>query len=109
MQTTTSKTFQKPRGKKKNNNYRRKNSSTKIASQTNHEATVGGNQSKRKYKYLCMVFQEDHMTKDCPHLNDVHNYVKKGQPSSQLAVLTNRFLAPQQMVARASSPPSRGP
>jgi hypothetical protein len=54
-----------------------------------------------------MVCEEDHMTKDCPHLPDVHNYIKHGQPSSQPAVLTNAFLAPQQMVAQAPIPPSR--
>ena len=48
------------------------------------------------------------MTKDCPCLPDVHNYVKQGKPSSQPAVLTNPFPAPQQMVAQAPAPPSRG-
>ena len=48
------------------------------------------------------------MIEDCPHLPNVRNYIKKGQPSSQPAVLTNPFLAPQQMVAQAPIPPSRG-
>ena len=48
------------------------------------------------------------MTKDCPHLPDVRNYVKKGQPSSQPAVLTNPFPPPQKMVSQAFAPPSGG-
>ena len=46
------------------------------------------------------------MTKDCPLLPDVHNYINQGQPCSQPAVLTNHFLAPQPMVAQAHVPPS---
>ena len=48
------------------------------------------------------------MTKDCPRLLNVGNYIKQVQPSSQLAVLTNPFPAPQQMVAQAPIPPSGG-
>ena len=48
------------------------------------------------------------MTKDCPHLPDVRNYVNQGQPSSQPMVLTNPIPTPQQMVAQAPIPPSRG-
>ena len=48
------------------------------------------------------------MTKDCPRLPDIQNYVKQGQPSSQPAVLMNPFPAPQQMVAQATDPPSGG-
>ena len=44
------------------------------------------------------------MTKDCPRLPDIQNYVKQGQPSSQPAVLTNPFPTPQQMVAQAPTP-----
>ena len=43
------------------------------------------------------------MTKDFPHLPDIQNYVKQGQPSYQPTILTNPFLAPQQMVSRAPS------
>ena len=46
------------------------------------------------------------MTKDCLHLLDIQNYVKQGQPSSQPAVLTNLFPAPQQMVAQSHAPAS---
>lgn len=48
------------------------------------------------------------MTKDCPRLPNVGNYVKQGQPSSQPAILTNPFPTPQQMVAQATTPPSGG-
>ena len=48
------------------------------------------------------------MTKDCLCLPDVHTYVKQGQPSSQPAVLTNLFPAPQQMVVQATAPPLGG-
>ena len=48
------------------------------------------------------------MTKDCPFLTYVCNYVKQEQPSSQPVVLTNPYPAPQQMVSQASAPPSRG-
>ena len=48
------------------------------------------------------------MTKYCPHLNDVPNYVQQGQASSQPAVLTNPFPDPQQMVAQDFAPPSGG-
>ena len=34
------------------------------------------------------------MTKYCPHLLNVRNYVKQGQPSSQPMVLTNPSPAP---------------
>lgn len=46
------------------------------------------------------------MTKDCPHLPDIQNYVKQGPPSSQPAILKNPFPAPQQMVAQAPAPAS---
>ena len=48
------------------------------------------------------------MTKDCPRVLNVHKYVKQGQPSSQLVVLTNPFPTPQQMVAQAPAPQSGG-
>jgi hypothetical protein len=48
------------------------------------------------------------MTKDCPCLLDVRNYVKQGQPSSQPMVLTNLFPALQQMVSQDPIPPSGG-
>ena len=44
------------------------------------------------------------MTKDCPRLPDIQNYVKQGQPSSQPTVLTNPFPALQQIVSQATSP-----
>ena len=59
-------------------------------------------------KYPCMVCQEDHKTQDCPRLPDIQNYVKQGQPSSQLVVLTNPFPAPQQIVSQAHAPTSDG-
>ena len=55
-----------------------------------------------------MVCHEDHMTKYFLHLPDVRSYVKQGKPSSQHAILTNPFPAPQQMVSKASVPPSGG-
>lgn len=48
------------------------------------------------------------MTKDCPCLPNVHNYVKQGQPSSQPTLLTNPFPSPQQMVSQDTTPPSGG-
>lgn len=109
MQTTTSKTSQHPGGKKKKNNNRcKKNSSTQLTGQINQETNVGGSKSKQKFKYPCMVCQEYHVTKYCPHLGDVQNYVKQGQPSSQLAVLRNLFPAPQQMLDQVPCPPSGG-
>ena len=53
-----------------------------------------------------MVCQEDHKTQDCPHPSDVQNHVKQGHPSSQPAVLTNPFPAPQQVVAQVPTPAS---
>jgi hypothetical protein len=95
VQTTAPKTSQQSREKKRNNNNRpKKNSSTEPTRPTNQEYNVGGNHSRRKFKYPHVVCQEDHMTKYCPHLPDVHNYVKQGQPSSQPVVLTNPFPAP---------------
>jgi len=109
VQTTTFKTSQQPRGKKKNNNNRRKKIFyTKTIGQTNQETNAGGCKSERKFKYPCMVYQKDHMTKYCPILTNVRNYVKQGQPSSKPAVLTNPFPSPKQMVAQALTPPSAG-
>jgi len=48
------------------------------------------------------------MTKYCPHLPDVCNYVKQGKLSSQPVVLTNPFPSPQHMVSQAAAPPSGG-
>ena len=48
------------------------------------------------------------MTKDCPRLPDIQNYVKQGQPSSQPVELTNHFPTPQQMVDQYLAPPSGG-
>lgn len=48
------------------------------------------------------------MTKDCPCLPDIQNYVKQGQLSSQLVVLTNPFPSLQQMVAQATAPTFSG-
>ena len=85
VQTTAPKTSQQPGGKKiNNNNHRKKNSSTHPTGQTNQESNVGGSQSKRKFKYPCMVCQEDRMTKDCPCLPNVRNYVKQGNPPPNL-------------------------
>ena len=105
VQTTNS--SQPSSNKKKNNNCnKKKNSSTKQTDQTNSASNVGGNKGRRKFKYPCMVCQEDHMTKDCPRLLDIQNYIKQEKPSSQLAVLTNPFPTPQQMVAQAPAPAS---
>ena len=106
MHTTASETSEQPRGKKKNHNRLKKKYFVEPTSQTNQENIVRGSQSKRKYKYPCMVCQEYHMTKDCPRLNDVRNYIKQGQPSSKPAI--NPFPALQQMVAQAPAPPFRG-
>ena len=109
VQTTTPKTYQPPSSKKKNNNnHHNKNASTKPTKQTNPESNTRGTKSKQKFTYPCMVCQADHMTKYCPHLPNVCNYTKKGQPSSQPVVLTNHFPAPQQMLAQSPIPPSRG-
>jgi hypothetical protein len=48
------------------------------------------------------------MTKDCPRLTDVRNYVKQGEPSSQPVVLTNPFPSLQQMVSEVPTPSLRG-
>ena len=74
--------------KKNNNRNKKKNTSTEQSEQTNSASLAGGNKGRHKFKYPCMVFQEDHKTQDCPRLSDVQNYVKHGQPSSQLAVLS---------------------
>ena len=88
----TTKSSHPPGNKKKNNNNRRKkNTSTKQTEQTNPESNAGGNKGRHKFKYPCIVCQEDHMTKDCPRLPNIQNYVKQGQPSSQPALLTNNF------------------
>ena len=92
--------------KKKNNHNKKKNTSTEQTEQTNSAFNVGGNKGIRKFKYSCMLCQEDHKTQDCPRLPGIQNYVKQGQRSSQPAVLTKPFPAPQQMVAQAPAPAS---
>ena len=100
MQTANS--SQPPGNKKKNNNCnKKKNTSTEHTEQTNSESNARGNKGRCKFKYPCMVCQEDPKTQDCPRLTNIQNYVKQGQPSSQPAVLTNPFPTPQQIVAQA--------
>jgi hypothetical protein len=84
----------------------KKNTSTEQTKQTNSASNVGGNKGRCKFKYPCMVCQEDHKTQDCPCLPDIQNYVKQEQPSSQPTVLTNPFPALQQMVAQVPTPAS---
>lgn len=76
------KSSQPPSNKDKNNNHHKKNTSSEHTKQTNSESNAGGNKGRRKFKYPCMVYQEDHMTKYIPRLPDIQNYVKQGQPSS---------------------------
>jgi hypothetical protein len=59
----------------------------------------------RKPKFPCLIFGEDHFTRDCPHRDKVAKLFKG---NSQPVVLTQPFPQQKSMVGQALSPPTKG-
>jgi hypothetical protein len=108
VQSTTPKNPQQSEGKNKgNNNKKNKNSSEQSFPKTQENNTEG--KRKQKDKYPCMICKEDHFTKDCPHLTEIHQYLERGTSSSTPAVLTNPFPPPATTTCHTNtSTPTRG-
>jgi hypothetical protein len=88
VQSTAPKNPQQSRGKKKGNNNKKKKNSSEQSGPKTQENNVEG-KPKRKAKYPCMICKEDHFTKYCPRLTEIHQYLERGPSSSTPAVLTN--------------------
>ena len=71
VQSSVPKNSRQPRGKNKKN-CNKNNSLPKQSGQTTQDANARGDKSKRNVKYPCILFKEDHRTKDCPRLANVH-------------------------------------
>jgi hypothetical protein len=75
VQSTAPKNPHPSGGKKKgNNNKKNKNSSEQSGPKTQENNVEG--KPKRKVKYPCMICKEDHFTKDCPCLTEIHQYLE---------------------------------
>ena len=85
----------------KNRNQRRKESSGEQEEATPKETPPGKNKKgKKKVKFPCLAYkEEDHFSHDCPRVVDVQKFVEQTK-NPFLAVLTNPFLAQQQLVAQ---------
>ena len=70
-----------------------KNSSSE-QEETNTKETQPGNnkKGKKKLKFPCLAFKEDHFTKDCPRLADVQKFIQQSKNPTSV-VLTNPFPA----------------
>jgi hypothetical protein len=55
-----------------------------------------------------MARKEEHLTKDFPHIFQVHQYLKWGGSPYQSTVITNPFPQKQQMITQITTPPPRG-
>ena len=64
---------------------------------------------KRKCKFPCRVCGGDHLTHQCPHMDEVHNFLaSRGGTSQTTAVLTNPFPHQQQQLVAVAAPPPGG-
>jgi hypothetical protein len=82
----------KTKNKSKNNNEQPKNQAQTPATE---------NQPQWKLKFPCIIFGDDHYTRDFPHHNEVGNIF---QGKSQPVVLTQPFAQQQSMVVETPSP-----
>ena len=67
-----------------------------------------GNQDKWKNKYPCKIYQGDHPTHICPHMDDIHQMLSQCSGPHQPTVLTQPFSQHQQMVFVDLVPPQGG-
>ena len=75
-----------------NRNQRRKNSSGEQEEANTKEPQPENNnkKGKKKLKFSCLACKEDHFTKDCLCLADVHKFVEQSK-NPMSVVLTNPF------------------
>ena len=88
--------------RRKNRNQQRKESSGEQEEATPKEAPSGKKKKgKKKVKFPCLAYkEEDHFTRDCPHLADVQNFLEQSK-NPPPAMLTNPFPTQhQQLVAQ---------
>ena len=77
--------------RKKRRNQWRKNSSNEQEEANTKETQPGNNKKgKKKLKFPCLAYKEDHFTKDCPRLADVQKFVEQSKNPTP-TVLTNPF------------------
>ena len=70
-----------PGGKKKGKNKKKQDNSTK-------EKSSDSSTSARKPRYPCLICNDDHFTRDCPHCSKVSNLLKTSNTS---AIFTDPF------------------
>jgi hypothetical protein len=93
VQSTNSKANQQPDRKKKQRNKKGK------GDKKPNKNDGGGNTKKRKLKYLCNLFTEDHLTHLCPRLVEAQNLLVQ----QQLVVLTNPLPHGENMTQASTS------
>jgi hypothetical protein len=88
--------LQQSGGKKKTTNKSKNNNE-----QHKNKTPATENKPQRKLKFMCIIYGDDHYTRDCP----LHNEVAKiFQGKSQPTVITQPFPPQQSMVAQSPSP-----
>ena len=87
--------------RRKSQDQRRKNSFGEQEEANTKETQLGNNKKgKKKLKFPCLAYKEDHFTKDCLHLAGIQKYVEQSKNPTPI-VLTNPFPAQhQQLVAQ---------
>ena len=80
--------------RRKSHNQQRKNSSGEQEEANTKEPQPGNNnkKGKKKLKFPCLAFKEDHFTKDCLHLANVQKFVEQSKNPTPV-VLTNLSLS----------------
>ena len=59
---------------RKNRNHRKNNAPAEHSDLNAKEPNANGNKGKKKVKFPCLAGKEDHFTRDCHHLEDIHKY-----------------------------------
>jgi hypothetical protein len=67
-----------------------------------------GEKTKERKNILAWYVRKTTSPNTCPHLVEVHQYLKRGGSPSQPVVLTNPFPQQQQMITQVPAPPPNG-
>jgi hypothetical protein len=97
VQSTPSK---QPGGKKKARNKTKKNNNNEQP-KTQPQTPAAGKQPQRQPKFPCLIYGDDHYTRDCPHREEAAKIFKG---NSQPTVLTQPFPQQQSLVAQTPTP-----